>query len=162
MQICGLQPVCGLLHMHCESAVLYSCQHALTLRKISSLSSEMLQKVQQEWQLLNVLMITWLSDCRSELVVFFKVCGIWGLDLMQGQVIFLFSKTSWLAPTLLFNGYGVICPVAKWAGCEFDHLPLSSPEVQNQWSYVDTTPVCLNCMDREDFEIFILLGCYTA
>ena len=58
MQICGLQPVCGLLHMHCESAVLYSWQQTLTLRKIS-ISSEMLQKVQQEWQLLNVLVIGW-------------------------------------------------------------------------------------------------------
>lgn len=77
LQIFGLQPFCGLLHVHCESAVLYSCQHALTLRKISSLSSEMLQKVQQEWQLLNVLVIPWLSDSRSELVVFFL--SIWYL-----------------------------------------------------------------------------------
>jgi hypothetical protein len=71
IQICGLQPLFGLRHMHGKSAVLYSCQHALTLWNISSLSFVLLQKMQQESQLFNLLMIPWLSDCRNELVVFF-------------------------------------------------------------------------------------------
>jgi hypothetical protein len=75
---------------------------------------------------------------------------------------FSFSKMPRLALTFLFNGYRVFCALTKWPGCKIDHSPLSSPEVKNGWSCISTTPVYFQGVDKDNFEIFSLLGCYTA
>jgi len=37
---------------------------------------------------------------------------------------------------------GVLSLEVKWPGCEANHMPPSSAEVKNAWSYTSTPPVC--------------------
>lgn len=98
IQICELQPVCGLLHMHCKSAVLSSYQHALILRKVPSLSSEMLQKVQQAFECDGVTLAEWLQEWAGG--VFFKCMISEGFIFCKGKW-FLFSQKcpDWIQPS---------------------------------------------------------------
>ena len=43
---------------------------------------------------------------------------------------------------------GVLCRVRR-QGPEAGHSPASSAEVENQWSYTSTPPVCLHGVDRD-------------
>jgi hypothetical protein len=72
--------------------------------------------------------------------------------------ILLFTKPSRLAlrptrppiqcvPCVLFLG-------VKWPGHKADHLPASSAEVENEWSYV-STPYKLHGVDRNYFTVDI-------
>lgn len=110
----------------------------------------MLQKVQQAWQLLNVLVIPWLSDSRSELVVFFSVYDIWGLDLLQGQVVFVFSKSpDWLPPACSM-GVELFALYQSGQGVNLTTYLCLVLRFKSQWSYVGTIPVYVNGMDKEN------------
>jgi hypothetical protein len=67
-----------------------------------------------------------------------------------GQEIFLFSKTS-------KPGLGPTQPPIKFVpaflryGIEVDHLPPSSAEVKNEWSYTSASPICLHDVDTDIF-----------
>ena len=76
----------------------------------------------------------------SEIVKFSDLgYGLEGLRFLsrRGQEIFVFSITfrRALGPThLLFNAQWGFIPEVKRLERDFDHLPLSSAEVNNEWS----------------------------
>jgi hypothetical protein len=41
----------------------------------------------------------------------------------------------------------------KWPGLEVDHLPPSSAEVKNEWSYASTPAICLHGRYRDNFTL---------
>jgi hypothetical protein len=65
-----------------------------------------------------------------------------GFDFQQGQRTFLFAtaSTSALGPTQPCTQWipGTLSPWAKRPGREADHLPPSSAEIKNAWSYIST------------------------
>jgi hypothetical protein len=66
-----------------------------------------------------------------------------GLDLLQNV------ETSSGANSCYYSmGTGRSCPGGgvKQPGCETDHLPAFSAEVENECSYTFTPPVCFRCM----------------
>jgi hypothetical protein len=70
---------------------------------------------------------------------------------------FLFSpKLSdglWGPPSLLFKVHWGFIPEVKRLVHDFDHLPLSSAEVKNEWSYSSTLPICLHGVDRDNLTL---------
>jgi hypothetical protein len=73
-----------------------------------------------------------------------------GFDSQQGLGIFLFTIASRMAleptqPPIQWVS-GAFFLGVKQLGCEADHSPPSSAEVNNMWSYTSTPPVCLNGM----------------
>ena len=48
-------------------------------------------------------------------------------------------------------GTWVLSRPVKRPGCEVDHLPLSTAEVKNEWSYTSTSLVCLHGVYRNKF-----------
>ena len=60
----------------------------------------------------------------------------------------------WDPPSLLYNGYRGSFPEAKRLGLEADHLPPSTAEFKNEWSYTSSPPVCLHRVDRDIFTSF--------
>jgi hypothetical protein len=56
-------------------------------------------------------------------------------------------------PRLLFSGF--LCSLPGWGvkglGRDVYHLPASSSELQNEWSYTSTPTVCLHGLYREYF-----------
>jgi hypothetical protein len=77
---------------------------------------------------------------------------------VQGQEIFLFSKTSRpaLGTTQPPVGNGASFSGLKWPGREVDHSPPPGAEVKNEWSCTFDLPICLHGVDRENFFTFIL------
>jgi len=64
---------------------------------------------------------------------------------VQGKDLYLFVTTfiykSWWPPTLLSSGFPrLFFPEVKRPEHEADHLPPSSAEVKNAWSYIFTVP----------------------
>jgi len=58
----------------------------------------------------------------------------------------------WSPCSLLFNGYqGSFVGRVKQPGREINHLPPSTVEVKNEWSYTSSSPIYHCGMDREDF-----------
>jgi len=69
---------------------------------------------------------------------------------------FLSPKRSdglWGPPSLLFNAQWGFVPEVKRLGRDFDHLPLSSAKVKNEWSYTSTPPTCLHGVDRDNLAL---------
>lgn len=52
----------------------------------------------------------------------------------QGQYLL------WGISPLVFSGYRGLSQVAKWPGCEADHLPSPSTEVKNEWTWNTSPP----------------------
>jgi hypothetical protein len=63
----------------------------------------------------------------------------------------------WGLVSLVFNGYQGSFPGVKRPGREVNHSPPSSAEVKNEWSYTSTPPICLHCVDRENFAFLIFV-----
>jgi len=63
----------------------------------------------------------------------------------QGLGIFLFTIASRMAVGLTQPPIqwvpGALSLEVKWPGCEDEHSPPSSAEVQNAWSYISTPPM---------------------
>jgi hypothetical protein len=55
----------------------------------------------------------------------------------------------WGPPSPLFNGYRGSFLGIKQLGCAGDHLPPTSAEVKNEWSY-NSAPICLHNMDGDN------------
>jgi hypothetical protein len=61
------------------------------------------------------------------------------------------------------TGFGNHPALIRWAlvlfvgaerpGCEADHQPLSSDEVNNEWSYTSIPPIYLHVEERENFTV---------
>ena len=68
-------------------------------------------------------------------------------EYRQGKETFFSFKIVhirlWDTPSLLFSAEGGYLLGVKLPGQEFDHLLDSSAEVQNDWSFTATAPVCL-------------------
>ena len=62
----------------------------------------------------------------------------------------------WPPPILLIKGY--FLGGAKRPGREADHIPLSSAEVKNEWSYASTASLCLRGVQKDNFIFFLLCG----
>jgi hypothetical protein len=77
------------------------------------------------------------------------------LDYWQRQEISLFSKMCRLTvgPTQLPGAFSRV----KLQGHEFDHLLLSSDEVENGWSYIFVLHVCLYNKYERKIYLFISL-----
>jgi hypothetical protein len=58
--------------------------------------------------------------------------------------------------SLLLNGYSTPFPEVKRTGRESNHLPASSAEVKNEWSYTSSPPICLHGVHRENFTFLTL------
>jgi len=54
-------------------------------------------------------------------------------------------------------GTGVLSWGLKWLGHYINHRPPSSANLKNEWSYTSSPFMCLNCMDSENFYIFLHL-----
>jgi hypothetical protein len=76
--------------------------------------------------------------------------GVLGFDSWQGLGIFLFTTASRmvLRPTQppIQWVLGALSLGVKRPGREADHLPPSSAEVKNAWSYTSTPPIRLHGM----------------
>ena len=59
-----------------------------------------------------------------------------------------FPYRIWGSTSLLFHGYGWSFPEVERPGCEYDHLPPSSTEVKNKWSYTSSPTICFHNLDR--------------
>jgi hypothetical protein len=55
----------------------------------------------------------------------------------------------WDPPSPLFNEYRRAFQRVKWLGYEVNHSPISNTEVKNEWIYIATPPIRINCLDRE-------------
>jgi hypothetical protein len=76
--------------------------------------------------------------------------------IQLGQEIFLSPELPnwfWGLLSRLFDGHWGSFPVLKRPGCEVDHLPLTSSEVKNKWSYTSAPPICI-CGMYKDFFFF--------
>jgi hypothetical protein len=60
----------------------------------------------------------------------------------------------WGPPTFLFIGHQGSFPGVKQLGSEVKHSSTSTAEVENEWIYNSTPPICLHVMDRENFTFF--------
>ena len=67
-----------------------------------------------------------------------------------------FQKICGPPPILLIKGY--FLGEAKRPGREADHIPLSSAEVKNEWSYASTASLCLRGVQKDNFIFFLLCG----
>ena len=83
-------------------------------------------------------------------------------DSRQRQEIFVFSKTSKpaLGPTHLPTQWvpGAISPGVKRPGRDVNHLPPSTAEVKNEWSYTSAPPICLHGVDEHNFILAFLFN----
>jgi hypothetical protein len=65
-----------------------------------------------------------------------------GFETRQGLEIFLlttaYKPDFWGPPSFLSNGYQGVCPRVKRSRREAEHLPPSSAEVKNAWSFTST------------------------
>jgi len=60
----------------------------------------------------------------------------------------------WSPCSLLFNGHqGSFPGRVKQPRREVNHLPPSTVEVKNEWSYTSASPICHHGVDRKDFTI---------
>ena len=81
-----------------------------------------------------------------------KCWTIWGSNSGTGKRLSSAKRTDRLCEPscLVFDGYKVYFPGVKRPGRETDHLPTSSSEVKNEWSYTSTPPICLHGVDRHN------------
>jgi hypothetical protein len=54
-------------------------------------------------------------------------------------------------------GTDALSPCVKWPGREVDHIPTSSTDLKNEWSYTSTHPIRLHGVNRDSFTSYILL-----
>jgi len=75
---------------------------------------------------------------------------VWGLNPGRGKRPFFCPKCPdwpWRQPN--FEVYRGSIPDTRHVGHEINHSPPSIADVQNEWCYTSTTPVCLLVWTRE-------------
>jgi hypothetical protein len=70
------------------------------------------------------------------------------------------SNRLWGPTSLLFRGYGWSLPEVKRPSCECYHLPPSSAEVKNEWSYTSSPSICFHNLDRYIITFLLLSRLY--
>jgi hypothetical protein len=81
-----------------------------------------------------------------------------GVRIPVGSKIFLFSESSRQAlgpPSLIPNTYRATFPAVKRPRREVNHSPSSSSKTE--WSCTSIPPVCLHCVDTENFTFYLIL-----
>jgi hypothetical protein len=79
---------------------------------------------------------SWNTDAFSK-TIGFVLLGLGSYLLWLGSLV-LNPGWLWGPLSLLFSGYSGAFTGLKQLGCEADHLPRSSAEVENEWSYSST------------------------
>jgi len=62
----------------------------------------------------------------------------------------------WGPPSLLFSEYRGCFPGVKWPGREFDHQPLLSAEINNEWGYTSNHQICLHSIDSVNLTLTLI------
>jgi hypothetical protein len=60
----------------------------------------------------------------------------------------------WSSSSLLSMGTGAISPVVTWHRREVDHLPPSSTEAKNEWSYASASPHAFKACTTRNFTLY--------
>jgi hypothetical protein len=83
---------------------------------------------------------------------------IWDLSPAYGKEFFLRQDVRMSLGAVPFPIKWVMG--AKWPGCEIDHLPPSSVEVKNEWSYTSPPVICLclHGMNRNNFIFYKIVA----
>ena len=83
--------------------------------------------------------------------------GCLGFGSQHMQEVVCTPKLYRPAKGLLFNCYWVSFPEIKKLEHEADHSNPSSAQVQNEWSYTSTPPVCIHGVERSSTSILLLV-----
>ena len=70
---------------------------------------------------------------------------------MGGQIFLTPPDRPWGPPSFLFSWYQRSFPGFKRSGSDVVYWRPSSDEVENEWSYTSTPPMCLHGVGRDNF-----------